>query len=232
MLNNQAKLTPDQISAAFGLCERPIKLLVRDYLLQFQEKTLTLSNGEVLKRRNYPKGYHDQAVVLNMDLVTKGMTFESLHKIPDGQGHLTIPRFMKGVDEDTPGPVEVWNVGLHIEKGMRGINMSAIDEFCKDTTDPDEQKTVMGGCMGGFFGAANVVFDFLKIKNPEMATLRLGMKLPHKCIVIEDTQLPNLGVVSCLVPTLVSPDGNSKPNKKKKKSKKKSKSKEESKSKK
>ena len=226
MLNRQNQLTPDQIQAAFGLCERPVKLLIRDYLLQFKEKSLTLVNGETLKRRNYPKGYNDQAVVLDMDLETKGMTLESLHKIPDGQGHLTVPRFMKGEGEE-PGPVEVWDVGLHIENGIRGINMSAIDKFCEGTTDPDEQKTVMGGCMGGFFGAATVVFDFLKLKNPEMASLRLGMKLPQKCIVIEDVQLPKLNVVSCLVPTLITPGEEETserlPSKKKKKSKKSSK---------
>lgn len=195
------RLNPEQIKASFGLCERAVKRLIRDYFVQFDEKFIARGKGPVLKNGKpldpalIPQEYKDQAAIMKLvhgnsernQFDTTMLKFDSLLKIPDTAGHLTVPLFKVGADEP-----EIWTLGLHLGAANAAFDKTILEEFAKLSVNPEQMQTLVLQLMGGFYPSASVVFDFLKKQHTNMQTLSLGYNQSVGAIVLIDNRFPGL----------------------------------------
>jgi len=194
------QLNPNQIKAAFGLCDRPVKRLIRDYFVQFDKKFVkkgkgpVLKNGEKLPSTEIPKEYSDQGGIMKLvhgdssknEFDTGMLSFDSILKIPDGCGHLTVPKKL----ED--GGIEIWTLGLHLRGSDATFDTEHLKEFSKTSDDPEKMESLILQLAAGFYPSATIVFNYLKMKHVEMKTLNLGYNASSGAIVITDDRFPNL----------------------------------------
>ncbi len=181
MINNQ--LTPEQIKAAFAICLRPVKLLIKEFFVQFSNGTAKLKNGNIVPNDKIPEGYLDQGKLMEMDIDTSMFDFNSLLRIPDSAGYLEV-----GKKENN-----MWKLTLELGGYKRTFDKKTLDEFKEgaEPTPEDAHRRVME-LMMGFYPSARVVFDYLKTQNPIMKTLTLTYN-PGACtIIISDSQFPGL----------------------------------------
>jgi hypothetical protein len=179
------QLSPDQIKASFAICARPIKLLIREYFVQFSKGTAKFKNGEKVSKDKIPKEYVDQGKI--MEMVTgenKAFDFNSLLNIPNAAGHLSV--WKKEDDE--------WTLDLTLGGHKRKFDMKKFEEFKEGgmPTPEDAHRRAME-LMMGFYPSARVVFDYLRKKNSDiMQTIALTYNPGTSTIVISDNRFPNL----------------------------------------
>jgi len=194
------RATHEAIASAFGVTERPIKRLIRDYFVQFDAEYIkkgkgpVLKNGSKLKVSEVPKEYADMAGMLKLIhsdssknmFDTNNMKPDSLMKIPPSMGHLTIPQ-CKNAD----GTISMWALDLHLRNKDAVFDRSVLTEFCaKAEPDAATAETLVLKILGGFFPSCVFVFDLIKSKNPVMATLTLAYNQTSHSIIIEDSRFP------------------------------------------
>lgn len=197
MLRQQQQLSPEQIKAAFAICSRPVKLLLKEYFVQFSKGTAKLKNGNKVSSDDIPKEYVDQGKIMEMvtgnsknDLMDTSMfDFNSLLRIPDGAGYLDVPKTEK----------ENWQLTLELGGYKRKFDQQSLEKF-KDGAKPDAEAAHRRTMelMMGFYPSARVVFDYLRIQNEVMKTLALTYNPGRSTIVISDSKFPNLKAIKVL----------------------------------
>lgn len=192
------RFDPQAIASAFGVCERPLKRLIRDYFVQFDAEYIKNGKGPVLKNGSklseIPKEYADIGGMLKLihsdesknAFDTKNMTPDSLMKIPASMGHLTIPQ-----RKNEDGTISMWALDLHLRGKNSVFDKKVLEEFCsKAEPDAATAETIVVKILGGFFPSCVFVFDLIKSKNPVMKTLTLAYNQNSHSIVIEDSRFP------------------------------------------
>ena len=196
----QQQLSNDQIKAAFAICARPVKLLLKEYFIQFSKGTAKLKNGNKISKEEIPKAYIDQGKIMEMtDIMDTSMfDFNSLLSIPTGAGHLSV--WKKEEDE--------WYIDLRLGGYKRKFDKKTLDEF-KDGAKPtpeDAHRRVME-LMMGFYPSARVVFDYLRKKNIDiMKTLALTYNAGSSTIIVSDTLIQGLRANKVLYVKLMPAD--------------------------
>lgn len=203
------QLSPEQISSTFGLCERPVKKLIRDYFVQFDPAFIKKGKGPVMKNgvrlaiHEVPKEYIDTAGMLKMvhtdpkkNLIDSSrLTPDSLLKIPENMAHLSLAQ-----KKNADGSISVWGLDLHLRDASAKFDKESLAEFCKDAEpDPATGETYALRLMGGFLPAATFIFNLLKTKNKVLETLDLAYHPGKYTLMITDTRFPNLAPNKCLV---------------------------------
>lgn len=181
MLGNQ--LTPEQIKAAFAICARPVKLLIKEFFVQFSQGTAKLKNGNIVSNDLISKAYIDQGKIMDIGIDTSMFDFNSLLRIPDSAGYLEVAKREN----------EIWKLSLEMGGHKHMFDKKILDEFKEgaEPTPEDAHRRVME-LMMGFYPSARVVFDYLKTQNTIMKTLTLTYN-PGSCtIIISDSQFPQL----------------------------------------
>lgn len=203
------QMNEQQIMATFGLCERPLKRLIRDYFVQFDSAAIKkglgprTKLGELIPKSAIPQDYSDLAGMMRMvhgdgtknTINTSKFTPDSLLKIPPDNAHLSIPQ-----KTNPDGTVSIWGVDLHLRSPDSVFNKEAVQTFCAEAEpDPDTAAQKILPIIGGFFPSTNFVFELLKSKNKEMKTLKLAINPLTNVMYIEDTQFPNIAPNKVLV---------------------------------
>jgi len=195
---NPTNLCPDQIAAAFDMCERPVKRLLRDYFVQFDREFIRKGKGPVVMEdgkprpllvSEIPKEYSDQAGLLKMihgdsskNLVdTEMFTPDSLLKIPSGTGHLTIPQ-----KKNEDGTTALWSIDIHLRKPTAKFDYDMLNAFAKEAPDPEAAAKMARELISAFVPSSIFIFNLLKSKNQVMETLRLNCS--NDAIYIEDAR--------------------------------------------
>lgn len=194
------QMTEQQIAATFGLCERPLKRLIRDYFVQFDPDAVKKGFGPKTKLgepiTNIPKEYADLGGMMRLvhgdgsqnKIDTSKFAPSSLLKIPAENAHLSIPQ-----KTNPDGTVTIWSLDLHLRGPDAVFDKEAVKTFCNGAEpDPDTAAQKIMPMIGGFYPSATFIFDLLKSKNSEMATLKLAMNPHTNVLCIEDSRFPSI----------------------------------------
>lgn len=196
------QMNEQQIMATFGLCERPLKRLIRDYFVQFDSLAIKkgfgpkTKLGDPIPKNLIPQDYLDLAGMMRMvhgdgtknTIDTSKFTPDSLLKIPAENAHLSIPQ-----KTNADGSISIWGIDLHLRNGDAVFDKEAVQKFCAEAEpDPNTAAQKIMPIIGGFFPSTNFIFELLKSKNKEMKTLKLAINPHTNVMYIEDTQFPNI----------------------------------------
>ncbi len=204
-------MSAEQIASAFGLTERPVKRLIRDYFVQFDRSFIRKGQGpkigdQDLPTDQIPQEYSEIAGMLKLvhgdatknKLDTEIFTPDSLLKIPERTGHLGIPQ-----KKNEDGSIAMWAFVLHLRNATDTFNKQHFIDFCNGTPDPKAATETVANMLKGFYPAAHFVFGLLKSKNTVMNTLTLVCR--DDKIFIQDSRF-NISPNKCLIVKLEKKD--------------------------
>jgi len=183
---NPNNLSPQQISAAFGMSERPVKRLLRDYFVQFDRAFVRKGKGPIVIENGVqrplliseiPDDYADMGGMLKMihgdssknEIDTTAFAPDSLLKIPDVTGHLTLPQKL-----NDDGTTSLWNLDIHLRKPTAKFDYDTLKSFAAGADNPEMAETEVRSLITGFVPSCIFIFNLLKSKNDVMNTLRLN----------------------------------------------------------
>jgi len=195
---NPTNLDSSQISAAFGMSERPVKRLLRDYFVQFDRAFIRKGKGPIVNEDGKPRpllvseipdDYADMGGMLKMihgdssknEIDTSAFAPDSLLKIPDATGHLTLPQKL-----NDDGTTSLWNLDIHLRKPTAKFDYEMLKTFASGADNPEMAEKEVRSLIAGFVPSCIFIFNLLKSKNDVMKTLRLNCT--QDAIYIEDAR--------------------------------------------